>query len=650
MRNFNCRDWKLAFAGGLALLMGACGGGTGGFFGGSVSLDAKATSISTIRLSWSKPSGGLTVSSYGVARDDARGSYTLEWTTNRTYTVTGLEPGTEYCFVIRMPITANKISDRECATTFADRLAPSMPGNLQATAVSAAAIHLTWSRSTDEGGVAGYEIYRDGSLLKTSQTTGVGDSPLQPQTEYCYRVAAFDRAGNRSRQSAAACATTPEDLEPPTVPTNLRAEYSAGTGAIELTWTNSTDDGMVAFYKVYRDGGYLADAEGQVYSDVNLEGERLYCYTLVAADVSGKASGESDEVCVRSSWQSRRLDGQHSDWADIAVDSNQQAHIAYKRQEYNSTAGRTLVWLKYLALSAAGTGTSRTLREGYEAFWFSDGLDVAVAIDPNDNVGIVHKINTSDYSVAEKIEYVQPSSSGGIASLATVQETEESMNSVSLASDSNGVMHACYSLKGRVIYAHNASGAWSADAEMLAGGVNGRFCEIAVDARGAVHISYTTTEAPLDLNYLTNASGAWEVVTVDAGDPGTSSGYRETSIAVDGAGNVHIVFSNDGVDLEYATNAGGAWQTRAIAPLVGSGTYLDMAIGVDGRVHVVYRDFQVSGKVLYATNANGSWESGPLWSLSRGNASVAVDAAGYAHVVVASGVDGWLTYLTNRPD
>ena len=39
--------------------------------------------------------------------------------------------------------------------------------------------------------------------------------------------------------------------------------------------------------------------------------------------------------------------------------------------------------------------------------------DAAMAVDLNDNVGIIHKINTSDYSRAEDIEYVQPSAAGG---------------------------------------------------------------------------------------------------------------------------------------------------------------------------------------------------------------------------------------------
>ena len=501
--------------------------------------------------------------------------------------------------------------------------------------------------------MAGYEIYRNGVLLMTTQATQHGDSPLQDQTEYCYRVVAFDRSGNRSPQSVEACTTTPADLRAPEVVTGLQAVYTTRTGtpAIDLAWVAPADDGVLAFYKVNRDGEYLADAEDTDYRDENLEGDRLHCYSLVAVDATGKASEPSEEVCVRASWQVTRLDGQHADWADIVVDSSQTIHIAYKHQRYDSTAGRVLVWLDYLTLSASRAGASRSLREGYEAFWFTDGLDLAMAVDSNDNVGIIHKINTSDYSTAEDIEYVQPSAAGGISRLAKVQETEESMNSVSLASHPSDGMHACYSLRGRLIYAHDAGGGWVVqDADALVAGLSGRYCQIAVDARGSVHISYTATEAPFELNYLTNASGTWEATTVDANPQGASSAYRETAIVVDASGDVHIVYYNDGFQLEYATNAGGNWETTAIAPMGGSGVYLDMAVGVDGRVHVVYRDFAASGSIFYATNPAGLWEAGPFFSLGRGNASVTVDAAGYAHVVVASDADGWLTYLTNRPD
>ena len=85
---------------------------------------------------------------------------------------------------------------------------PSVPTRLTATAVSPSQIDLSWDASTDEIGVAGYNIYRDGSYLKSVTTTSTSDTGLNPNTQYCYTVSAFDAAGNESRQSDQVCVIT----------------------------------------------------------------------------------------------------------------------------------------------------------------------------------------------------------------------------------------------------------------------------------------------------------------------------------------------------------------------------------------------------------------------------------------------------------
>jgi len=90
----------------------------------------------------------------------------------------------------------------------ADTAAPSVPGNLAANAVSSGQIDLSWSAATDNTGVAGYKIYRDGSYLKTVTSTSSSDTGLVKNTNYCYKVSAEDAAGNESGQSSEACATT----------------------------------------------------------------------------------------------------------------------------------------------------------------------------------------------------------------------------------------------------------------------------------------------------------------------------------------------------------------------------------------------------------------------------------------------------------
>ena len=90
----------------------------------------------------------------------------------------------------------------------ADIMPPSIPQNVTATASSSSEIRLTWTASTDNSGVTGYKIYRNGTDAFSSATTSATDSSLVPTTQYCYTVSAVDAAGNESTTSASICATT----------------------------------------------------------------------------------------------------------------------------------------------------------------------------------------------------------------------------------------------------------------------------------------------------------------------------------------------------------------------------------------------------------------------------------------------------------
>jgi hypothetical protein len=90
-----------------------------------------------------------------------------------------------------------------------------MPANLTATAVSSSQINLSWNASTDNVGVSGYKIYRNGTQLATvTAGTSYQNTGLSPSTSYSYTVAAYDALGNTSAQSAVATATT--QAAPPT--------------------------------------------------------------------------------------------------------------------------------------------------------------------------------------------------------------------------------------------------------------------------------------------------------------------------------------------------------------------------------------------------------------------------------------------------
>jgi chitodextrinase len=99
--------------------------------------------------------------------------------------------------------------------TLPDTIAPSVPTNLVATAVSASQINLSWIAATDNVGVTGYRIYRNGAQIATTAQTSYANTGLAAATAFTYKVAAYDAAGNVSAQSAQVTATT--NAQPPTV-------------------------------------------------------------------------------------------------------------------------------------------------------------------------------------------------------------------------------------------------------------------------------------------------------------------------------------------------------------------------------------------------------------------------------------------------
>lgn len=83
---------------------------------------------------------------------------------------------------------------------------PTKPSNLVADSAGSGTISLSWSASTDDHGVRGYMVFRDGSNVGTAANTEYLDRGLAPG-RYTYRVAATDADGNVSERSTPASAT-----------------------------------------------------------------------------------------------------------------------------------------------------------------------------------------------------------------------------------------------------------------------------------------------------------------------------------------------------------------------------------------------------------------------------------------------------------
>ena len=96
-------------------------------------------------------------------------------------------------------------------TNGVESTAPTTPTNVTATVANGTQVNLSWSASTDNTGVRGYGIYRDGVLINTvdKNTLTYSDGGLSPGTSYTYRVDAFDGSANHSALSTSKSVTTP---------------------------------------------------------------------------------------------------------------------------------------------------------------------------------------------------------------------------------------------------------------------------------------------------------------------------------------------------------------------------------------------------------------------------------------------------------
>jgi len=180
---------------------------------------ATATAIS---LSWgaSFDAGGVT--GYDVFRNGTK----VTTTTGTTYSVGGLTCGSSYTLGVEAFDAAGNRSTRAsvvgatspCAPPppSSDTQAPTAPSNLSTTSATATSVSLSWTASTDNVGVTGYDVYSNGTKVASIAATSYTVGGLACGTNYTVGVEAYDAAGNHSTRSTAtastaACAPAPGD-------------------------------------------------------------------------------------------------------------------------------------------------------------------------------------------------------------------------------------------------------------------------------------------------------------------------------------------------------------------------------------------------------------------------------------------------------
>lgn len=195
----------------------------------------------------------------------------------------------------------------------ADAQAPTAPTNLLASGTTSNSVSLSWTGSTDNIGVTGYNVYMNSALKTTVTGTTTIVTGLTASTAYSFYVVAKDAAGNSSSSSNAVNATTAAGTS---------ITYCASQG-------NSTADEKIG--KV-------------VFGSINNTTTGTAGYENFTAITTNVTSGTANTITITPSWTATAFSEGYAVWID------------YNKNGLFTDAGE-LVWSKATSTTTPATGT-----------------------------------------------------------------------------------------------------------------------------------------------------------------------------------------------------------------------------------------------------------------------------------------------------
>ena len=182
----------------------------------------------------------------------------------------------------------------------ADTSAPTVPGSPAVSAVTSSGFTFSWTASTDNVGVTGYEIWRGNVATEVSAaTTSYTFSGLNGGTAFNVVVRARDAAGNFSALTSPISVVTSVsvDTQAPTVPGVPTVSGLSNTG-FTASWKASTDNVAVTGYQLWFGNTAVtlgANATSYAFSGLPAETKNL---SVRARDGAGNWSALTAPVAV----------------------------------------------------------------------------------------------------------------------------------------------------------------------------------------------------------------------------------------------------------------------------------------------------------------------------------------------------------------
>lgn len=187
--------------------------------------------------------------------------------------------------------------------TSADTQAPTAPTSLASTTKTATSITVSWTASTDNVGVTGYNVYSNGVLKTTVTTLTATITGLTASTSYNINVSAIDAAGNTSALSNTIAVTTNASGGTGGTATDLLfSEYLEGSGnnkALEIANNTGASVSLSVYTVKKQTNGAGAWSTGLTLSGTLTSGSKFTivnssmassCYPTSSANISTTAT------------------------------------------------------------------------------------------------------------------------------------------------------------------------------------------------------------------------------------------------------------------------------------------------------------------------------------------------------------------------
>ena len=319
----------------------------------------------TAHVAWEAALHNVATTGYNVYVNGEK--VNTELVTATEYDLTGLTPATDYSVEIEAVDAAGNVSEKSEAATFTtakavDTEAPSVPTDVKASDVTKTGATVTWTASTDNEGVAGYNVYVNGTQVNDTlvATTEYVLTGLTEGTEYTVEVEAVDTNNNVSAKAAATFTTKKDAVNPdPTVvdKTELKATTAKADAALAAT-DKYTAESLKALQAVYDQYASVLNDENATQAQVD-EANKAIAKALNALvekktddgkkDDSNKGDNKKDDTKVDNNKNNSSNPSKSDNKTTTKVDNT-------KKAAKTGDTTNVAVWAFALAASAAAAG------------------------------------------------------------------------------------------------------------------------------------------------------------------------------------------------------------------------------------------------------------------------------------------------------